>query len=102
MANDIDDLFGKSDFVTTPSVAAFVGLSETKTREYAADLGVGMAGNAFIWTRQDVEALLDELGPEDEEDDEEELEDEGDEDLDEEEEDDEELDDGDDEQEYDA
>jgi hypothetical protein len=61
VASGIDDLFEESDFVTTPAVADFAGISPSSARAFAADLGLPRAGPSFVWRRDDVEALLDTL-----------------------------------------
>ena len=61
MANGIDDLFEDSDFVTTPAVADFAGISDSSARAFTADIGVARAGPSFVWCRDDVEVLLDTL-----------------------------------------
>ena len=81
---DIDGIFGDSDFVTGPTLAPHVGLNESQLREWAVELDVPKAGNAYVWSRDNVERLLQELEPDDGEDEEEEDEDSEDEDIDDE------------------
>ena len=72
MANTIDELFADNDFVSTPKVARFAGISESYARSLAGDIGVGRVGPALVWDRGNVEDLMDQLEPDDESPDEEE------------------------------
>jgi hypothetical protein len=65
MTDDLDDLFSENDFLSTPAVARYVELSESQTRAIAADIGVSKAGQAFVWCRDDVQALVDQLDADD-------------------------------------
>ena len=63
---DLDDLFDGIEFLTTPAVADYVERSEATVRVYGSELGVPRAGQAFVWSRDHVETLIDALGFEDE------------------------------------
>jgi hypothetical protein len=65
--NGLDGFFSDDTFKTTPPVARFVDCSESTVREIAAELRVRKAGNAYLWTKADVGALLARLEAEDEE-----------------------------------
>jgi hypothetical protein len=70
MSDDLDKLFAAGEFLTTPAVARFVGLSESSTRALAADLGVGRAGPSYVWSRDNVAELLEQLEANDDDEDE--------------------------------
>lgn len=70
--NDIDELFGDVNVVATKEIATTFGLSETDARTWADELGVTKVGASFAWTREDAEALADQLTVADEEDEEDE------------------------------
>jgi len=71
--DQVDELFGEVNVVSTHEVAATFDLSENDARAWADELEVAKVGASFAWTRPDVEALakaLDELEAEDDSDDE--------------------------------
>jgi hypothetical protein len=63
-------LFAEQSVEVTHRVAAAEGISDAEGREWAEELGVSRVGASFGWTREDVEALEEQLAALDEDDDE--------------------------------
>lgn len=60
----LDDLFADSKVVSTPEVARAAQIPEAEVRARAGDLGVARVGASYAWTRDDAEALFDDLDEE--------------------------------------
>jgi hypothetical protein len=70
MTKSIKGFFGDADNFGTVEVAAFAGISESRARAYAAEQEIPRIGQAYVWSRADVEELLDALDSEDDDSDE--------------------------------
>ena len=61
--DDLEDVFDGRDAISTPEVARYVGLSESRARALAAEIGVVRVGPAYAWNRDDVAELQQLLAP---------------------------------------
>lgn len=64
-----DELFDETNVVGTPELAEAVGVTEADARAWARDHGVARIGNAFAWSREDADALIDDFEQESDDDD---------------------------------